>query len=306
MTLHASSIKWKERCTYACFPYWKLQSKNYPVIYIRLPSFCPSTSQYRLTDFLAGVICKKKIWELKITFVNVQTYSCLKHFLYFRHCWNEMLSRNFCILQFYFISFVLFSLFLSLFSFPFWTWMMGFYCCCCIFVENKIFREKAPYEFFVFFFSCAALPHRMSGRNKINLNQKKLQSCNKTSFSLSCPSFLCVFHNTNFSFLLFLLIYFRKWDLFSSFRPDIMPLCNFICAAQRTKKLKTFFLDVTIERAPKNYFQYACINFIPDIRQTLISALCCWFFSCSFRVLFLFFIFFFSLRFLCLLMELRS
>jgi len=203
-----------------------------------------------------------------------------------------------------FISFHLFSPFslsLSIARFLFGPeWWV--FICCCIFVEN-IFREKAPYEIF---FSCAALPLRMSGRNKINLNQKKLQSCNKTSFSLSCPSFLCAFHNTNFSFLLFLLIYFRKWDLFSSFRPDIMPLCNFICAAQRTNKIKTFFLDVTIERAPKNYFQYACINFIPDIRQTLISALCCWFFSCSFRVLFLFFIFFFSLRFFCLLMELRS
>lgn len=205
-----------------------------------MPSFCPSTSQYRLTDFLAGVICKKKIWELKITFVNVQTYSCLKHFLYFRHCWNEMLSRNFCILQFYFISFVLLSPSSSLFSrFLFGPEWWVFIVVVAFSSRIKYFVKKHHMNFL--FFSCAALPHRMSGRNKINLNQKKLQSCNKTSFSLSCPSFLCVFHNTNFSFLLFLLIYFRKWDLFSSFRPDIMPLCNFICAAQRTKKLKTFF-----------------------------------------------------------------
>lgn len=210
---------------------------------------------------------------------------------------------------FVYYNFISFHLFCSLSSSLFSRFLFGpewwvFIVVVAFSSRIKYFVKKHHIKFL--FFSCAALPHRMSGRNKINLNQKKLQSCNKTSFSLSCPSFLCVFHNTNFSFLLFLLIYFRKWDLFSSFRPDIMPLCNFICAAQRTKKLKTFFLDVTIERAPKNYFQYACINFIPDIRQTLISALCCWFFSCSFRVLFLFFIFFFSLRFLCLLMELRS
>jgi hypothetical protein len=147
------------------------------------------------------------------------------------------------------------------------------------------------------------LPLRMSGRNKINLNQKKSY---KVATKLLSHSLVPLFY-VYFIILTFLSCCFCWFTSVSEICFQVFDLTSchcvisFVCC---TTSKKHYFLDVTIERAPKNYFQYVCINFIPDIRQTLISALCCWFFSCSFRVLFLFF--FFSLRFFCLLMELRS